>query len=179
MCYATDIGVVYIYNKYVYSYTNSIEEIHSLTEKYYLYWTMTNYTAATPWYKYSKSPVGFSVLIFDWTFLAERPVYPNTTLPCTPNPCDPSSTCQVYGGEVAMCDPCSGPSGHYNPSCHPECLYNSDCPFNLACLNQKCVDSCPGSCGVGAQCVVVHHEPVCSCPQSLTGNPYEHCSPIS
>lgn len=114
-----------------------------------------------------------------YSILAEYPTYPNTTLPCTPNPCDPSTVCQVYGGQVAMCDPCYGPNGHYNSACHPECLYNSDCPFNLACLSQKCLDPCPGSCGINARCTVVHHEPVCSCPESLTGNPFEHCSPMT
>ncbi|GFG35532.1 hypothetical protein Cfor_09648, partial [Coptotermes formosanus] len=100
----------------------------------------------------------------------------NITRPCAPSPCDPGFHCNVYGGQVAMCDPCSGPSGIYNLLCRPECLAHSDCPFNFACLGRKCHDPCPGSCGVNANCMVINHNPVCSCPTGLVGNPFEHCS---
>ena len=39
----------------------------------------------------------------------------------------------------------------------------------------KCVDPCPGTCGFNAQCDVINHSPVCSCPRPLTGNPFILC----
>lgn len=77
---------------------------------------------------------------------------------------------------IAVCDPCGGPSAHVNSLCRPECLTSSDCPFDRSCINQHCRDPCPGSCGINAQCIVIHHNPVCSCPIGLIGNPFEHCS---
>jgi hypothetical protein len=110
-------------------------------------------------------------------FTAYLPPYPsNDSLACKPNPCDPYSSCSVYSEHVAMCDPCSGPQAPWLPHCRPECLCNSDCPFNMACLGQKCRDPCQGTCGVNALCTVVHHTPACYCPQGTTGNPYEHCA---
>lgn len=78
-------------------------------------------------------------------------------------------------GEAAMCDRCGTSDSQWDPHCRPECLADSDCPFNKACLGQKCVDPCPGSCGINAQCSCMHHRPVCFCPQGMVGNPFEHC----
>lgn len=112
------------------------------------------------------------------------PVLTNTTRgdPCSPSPCGPQDICNVYGDGIAICDPCADANAHNNPQCRPECLMNSDCAFNRACLGQRCLDPCPGSCGQNALCQVINHSPACSCPQGLYGNPYEHCalpSPIS
>lgn len=96
--------------------------------------------------------------------------------PCTPSPCGPNNVCSVYGNGIALCDPCLGPNAALNPACRPECISNSDCAFDKACLGQKCVDPCPGSCGHNAICNVYAHNPICSCPQGLFGNPYEYCS---
>uniref|UniRef100_A0A8D8VM32 Neurogenic locus Notch protein n=1 Tax=Cacopsylla melanoneura TaxID=428564 RepID=A0A8D8VM32_9HEMI len=106
------------------------------------------------------------------------PPYPtqNDSLACKPNPCDPYSTCALYSPHVAMCDPCHGPEAPWLPHCRPECLCNSDCPFNMACLGQKCRNPCEGTCGVGALCTVVHHTGACYCPEGTVGNPYEHCA---
>lgn len=54
---------------------------------------------------------------------------------------------------------------------------NSECNSNLACINQKCRDPCPGTCGRNAQCKVVHHSPICSCGSGLTGDPFVYCFP--
>jgi len=102
---------------------------------------------------------------------------PTAKDPCQPSPCDASSLCVVYGDGVAICDRCAGPAAFNNPQCRPECVSNSECPFDKACLGQKCLDPCPGSCGHNAICNVVSHNPICSCPQGLNGSPYEHCSP--
>lgn len=63
--------------------------------------------------------------------------------------------------------------------CRPECIANSECPLNQACLNQKCTDPCPGTCGLRAVCTVVDHIPYCNCPTNYTGNPFIGCQPIS
>lgn len=101
----------------------------------------------------------------------------NISRPCAPSPCGDNSDCNIYGGQVAICNPCLGPEAPYNPQCRPECLINADCAFDKACLGYICADPCPGSCGVHALCTVVSHTPVCTCPQGLVGNPFEHCSP--
>lgn len=117
----------------------------------------------------------FNTLKFTEPFLA----YPtaNTTKPCRPSPCGPQTECNVYGTEVAVCDPCMGPNAAFNPQCRPECLTSADCPFDKACISQVCADPCPGSCGINAICTTVIHSPVCSCPRGLMGNPFEHCAP--
>lgn len=102
----------------------------------------------------------------------------NTTIqPCSPNPCDPNSLCDTYGDQFAICDVCAGPNAAQNPACRPECVMNSDCAFDKACLRNKCVDPCLGSCGIDAECTVYFHDPICRCPNNLEGNPYEHCKP--
>lgn len=103
------------------------------------------------------------------------PPYTNVSKPCLPSPCG-DMQCDVFGGQVAICNPCMGQDAIYNPACRPECLTNADCPFDKACLGQACIDPCPGSCGVNALCSVVVHTPVCSCPEGYAGNPFEHCS---
>lgn len=96
--------------------------------------------------------------------------------PCAPSPCGPTDVCSVYSDGVALCDPCFGPDSQYNPRCRPECVSNSDCPFDKACLGSKCLDPCPGSCGHKALCHVYEHNPICKCPPGLYGNPYEQCA---
>jgi hypothetical protein len=65
------------------------------------------------------------------------------------------------------------------PTCRPECIGSSDCSQVLACINQKCQDPCPGVCGLNAQCLVRNHNPICSCSEGFTGNPFVSCSLIS
>lgn len=64
------------------------------------------------------------------------------------------------------------------PTCRPECTLSSDCDQTKACINQKCEDPCPGSCGLKAECSVVNHNPICTCRQGYTGDPFTACSII-
>lgn len=64
------------------------------------------------------------------------------------------------------------------PSCRPECVISSECPSQLACINQHCRDPCPGSCGINAICHVLNHVPVCTCHEGHTGDPFSLCSPV-
>lgn len=65
--------------------------------------------------------------------------------PCHPSPCGPNSQCREINGQ-GVCSCIQGYIGS-PPSCRPECVINSECPLNEACINQKCIDPCPGSCG--------------------------------
>jgi len=47
--------------------------------------------------------------------------------------------------------------------------------MNRACINQKCVDPCPGVCGVNAKCTVLSHSPFCSCGSDQIGDPFVKC----
>lgn len=96
--------------------------------------------------------------------------------PCQPSPCGPNSQCRdVNGQAVCSCLPTYLGSP---PSCRPECVVNSECSQNRACVNQKCVDPCINTCGHKAQCQVIHHSPICTCKQSYTGDPFSNCYPI-
>jgi hypothetical protein len=48
----------------------------------------------------------------------------------------------------------------------------------LACIEQKCVDPCPGTCGANAKCDVRNHSPICTCIDGYTGNPFTECTRI-
>lgn len=95
--------------------------------------------------------------------------------PCVPSPCGPYSECRDIGGAPS----CSCRVGYTGspPNCRPECVINSDCPSNRACMREKCRDPCPGSCGQGAQCAVLNHTPMCTCPAGYTGDPFSNCYP--
>lgn len=47
----------------------------------------------------------------------------------------------------------------------------------MACINNRCVDPCPGICGVHAICDVSNHIPSCSCPTGYSGNAFIACRP--
>lgn len=59
--------------------------------------------------------------------------------------------------------------------CKPECISNNECANHLACINLKCKDPCPGSCGVSAECRVVSHTAMCVCLVGYTGDPFIQC----
>lgn len=96
--------------------------------------------------------------------------------PCSPSPCGPNSQCrQINNQAVCSCLPTFIGSP---PSCRPECTISAECPLNEACNNHKCINPCIGTCGYGARCEVVNHNPICSCPAQYTGDPFTHCDPI-
>lgn len=100
--------------------------------------------------------------------------------PCVPSPCGSYAQCRNVNGVPA----CSCVDNYVGqpPNCRPECSINSECPTDKACINHKCVDPCPGSCGALAICSIVNHVPVCACSQGYTGDPFTQCNlqpPIS
>ena len=95
--------------------------------------------------------------------------------PCEPSPCGPNAECRVVN-DAPSCS-CSPEFIGAPPNCRPECVSNSECPSQFACINQKCRDPCPGSCGANAECRVVSHTPMCVCPSEYTGDPFTQCTP--
>lgn len=104
----------------------------------------------------------------------ERPIVADN--PCVPTPCGPNSACRAIGNTPA----CSCLPNYIGraPNCRPECTISSECSANLACVNERCVDPCPGSCGLSAQCHVINHSPSCSCLSGFTGDPFSGCYPL-
>ena len=119
----------------------------------------------------------YSKLIFTnyLTFL-EPPLYEPSGNPCIPSPCGPNSQCRVVG-ELPACSCLPNYIGR-SPNCRPECTLNAECPSNLACINEKCQDPCVGSCGINSICTVIKHNPVCSCKNGYTGDPFSSCTEI-
>lgn len=95
--------------------------------------------------------------------------------PCIPSPCGPYAQCRDIGG-TPSCS-CLPTYIGVPPQCRPECTINAECSSNLACINQKCADPCPGSCGFNALCHVYNHVPICTCEESYTGDPFSSCYP--
>lgn len=71
------------------------------------------------------------------------------------------------------------PDYYGNPyvACKPECVVDSDCPRYLDCVRNKCIDPCPGACGINAICDVLNHQAMCNCPTGYTGSPLARCHP--
>lgn len=105
--------------------------------------------------------------------------YPPPSTPadvCYPSPCGPNSQCRSVNGQ-AVCTCLVGYMGS-PPNCRPECIINSECSLDKACVNQKCVNPCPKPCGINANCKVINHSPICSCQTSYTGDPFTICNLI-
>lgn len=96
--------------------------------------------------------------------------------PCQPSPCGANSQCREINGQ-AVCSCVPGFIGS-PPTCRPECIVSSECPLYQACVNQKCVDPCPGTCGLNTECHTVNHNPICSCIGGYSGDPFLRCVPI-
>jgi len=95
------------------------------------------------------------------------------TDPCQPSPCGSYSDCKTVNGHaVCSCLPTYIGSP---PACRPECVVSSECSQDKACMNQKCKDPCPGTCGQNAKCQVINHSPICSCPPNYIGDPFIRC----
>lgn len=107
--------------------------------------------------------------------LVDQPVVTN---PCSPSPCGSNAECRVQQN-AGSCSCFPGYIGNPYEGCRPECVLNSDCSANLACISSKCRDPCPGTCGQNAVCQVVNHLPTCSCIDRYTGDPFRFCNFIS
>lgn len=105
-------------------------------------------------------------------FFAVEPIR-DISNPCVPSPCGPNAECRNIGNTPS----CSCLINFIGspPNCRPECSIHSDCPSDRACINSKCQDPCPGSCGVSASCNVLNHIPICTCLEGYIGDPFTSC----
>lgn len=94
--------------------------------------------------------------------------------PCSPSPCGSNAICKERNN-AGSCSCIEDYIGNPYEGCRPECLINTDCQSNKACINNKCKDPCPGSCGTNAVCQVVNHLPLCTCLLGYTGDPFKYC----
>lgn len=113
-------------------------------------------------------------LLFNFSAVPPKEQTPEVVDQCFPNPCGPNGVCypSTGGSFVCSCTP-----GYFGTPCRPECTVDPDCPMNKACYKQKCVDPCPGVCGVNSECSVVSHSPKCSCRDGYTGDSFSRCYP--
>lgn len=94
--------------------------------------------------------------------------------PCAYTQCGLNAICRVDNNHKGRCYCPETYFGNPLVSCErPQCISDSDCPLDLACVNQKCQSPC--SCAPNAICTVLSHTPNCRCPPGYTGNPYESC----
>ncbi|XP_066980062.1 uncharacterized protein [Macrobrachium rosenbergii] len=93
---------------------------------------------------------------------------------CSPSPCGRNTNCKVRN-ERAVCSCIDNYIGNPLTECRPECVTDSECPHNLACRNNICVNPCREACGEGAYCDVRNNRAVCSCPEFYQGDPYSRC----
>ena len=106
-----------------------------------------------------------------------KPVDPGPVDPCQPSPCGSNAQCRNRGRQ-ASCACIQGYFGDPYSTCRPECTSNSDCPANRACSNLKCIDPCPGTCGIDARCQVINHIATCTCNTGFRGDPFNQCVKI-
>lgn len=98
--------------------------------------------------------------------------------PCIPSPCGPNAICKEQNN-AGSCTCLPNYIGNPYEGCRPECTLNTDCPSNLACIRNKCLDPCPGTCAVNAECQIVNHLPSCTCLPGHTGDPFVYCKIFS
>jgi len=122
---------------------------------------------------YSYNIILINQIIKILTDLPSPPIQNEPINPCIPSPCGLYSYCKDSNGYPS----CSCQENYIGspPNCRPECTINEECPKNKACMKQKCQDPCPGSCGVNANCNVYNHNPICSCIDGYTGDPFTSC----
>jgi len=96
--------------------------------------------------------------------------------PCFPSPCGLYAECKVINDQAA----CTCLKNYIGipPNCRAECVVNTDCPSNQACISEKCRDPCIGSCGQNADCRVQNHIPICLCQSGYSGDPFTLCTLI-
>lgn len=94
--------------------------------------------------------------------------------PCNPSPCGSNAVCNN-----GVCTCMLEYQGDPYVGCRPECVLNSDCPRDKACLRSKCVNPCSlEACARNAICEVVSHIPMCRCPPGFEGSALVQCQPM-
>ncbi|XP_037076509.1 neurogenic locus notch homolog protein 1-like isoform X2 [Pollicipes pollicipes] len=96
--------------------------------------------------------------------------------PCSLGLCGTNANCNNVNGR-AVCSCPDGYEGNPLTACtRGECSQDSECPPGLACVGVSCVDPCSRNvCGSAADCQVVNHRAICSCPVGYVGDPFVSC----
>lgn len=144
-------------------------------------YTGNPFTVCNPSPRMSTAPIesNFKALNVDFPFVValaqqDYPVVEHQN-PCVPSPCGPNARCEpINNSPSCACLPTFFGSP---PNCRPECTINAECQSSKACIRNRCVDPCPGSCGTNARCDTFNHIPVCTCYDGYTGNAFSHCNP--
>ena len=57
------------------------------------------------------------------------------------------------------------------------CDNDDECPTHTACRNRLCINPCAydDPCSPSANCQVLNHKPVCTCPDGYIGDPKTSC----
>lgn len=98
--------------------------------------------------------------------------------PCVSKPCGEHANCKTNSKTNQPI--CSCQEGYIGspPFCQLDCMHNSDCTLQQACLNNQCTNPCTASvCGQNADCRVINHRPICACKEGYTGDPFTSCIP--
>lgn len=94
---------------------------------------------------------------------------------CLQTHCGTNAVCRSDYNHRARCYCLDGYRGNPVVACErPECTSNDECPYNLACVNERCQDPC--QCGDGAQCRVDNHIATCKCLPGYVGDAYKKCT---
>lgn len=109
-----------------------------------------------------------------WPLFLILAIVPQPESPCSRSPCGVNAVCKERNG-IGSCLCLPDYYGDPYVECRPECVLNSDCPKNKACIHNKCKDPCPGVCGMNAECHVNNHAPSCACLPGYEGNPFTSC----
>lgn len=103
------------------------------------------------------------------------PIEPEHREPCNPTPCGYNAICKERDG-AGSCTCLADYYGDPYTGCRPECVQNSDCDRSKACMKNKCINPCPGVCGINAECLVQNHSPTCLCIIGYDGDPISGCT---
>lgn len=109
-----------------------------------------------------------------WNTFEILAIEPQPQSLCSRSPCGANAICKERNG-VGSCSCLPDYYGDPYIECRPECVLNSDCTKDKACINNKCKDPCPGVCGMNAECRVNNHAPSCACLPGYEGNPFSSC----
>ena len=97
--------------------------------------------------------------------------------PCNPSPCGSNAQCREINS-IGVCACLPDYFGDPYLGCQPECVTDTQCDYDEACINLHCEDPCIGTCGIGADCTVVNHNALCTCPPGYTGDAFQQCTRI-
>lgn len=90
-----------------------------------------------------------------------------------PNICGPFSNCTILKNTViCLCQ--YGYTGT-PPNCKPDCVINSECAPNKACVKNRCINPCSNLCAPNSHCRVINHKATCICKPGFTGDPMKRC----